>query len=305
MNCEGILLIGGTGFIGTALAHTLAAKGHEVHVLARNADPGNRNGVHYHRGAMDDPEVVLPLLRQCHSLVHLATTTTPGTPAANPVQEIEQSLLPSARLIEIMACAAPARLLFVSSGGSLYGNPKQLPVSELQCAAPVSWHAAGKVALEAFFTTFAHASNVPLAILRPSNLYGPGQPLRAGFGIVRTLLEKIRRGEPIEIRGDGSAVRDYLYIDDAVDACCRLLDQPQATGAYNAGSGNGVSIATLIKLCSEATGCSVPVIYQPAPNSDVRAIILDSSRLSGDTGWCPRWSLKEGISRTWDRLQHD
>lgn len=303
MTRQGILLIGGTGFLGSALARALALAGREVHVLARNAEPGLRVGVNYHRGALDAAHIVTPLLRTCRTVVHLAASSTPGTPAASLTTEVEQSLLPTARLLDIMASTPPAHLLFISSGGSLYGNPQHLPVGEQHGASPISCHAAGKVSLEAFFTTFAHGCNIPLSILRPSNLYGPGQPLRPDFGIVRTLLEKVRLSEPIEIRGDGSAVRDYLYIDDAVDACRRLIDTPQATGPYNAGSGSGVSIATLVRLCSEATGHAISVHYRAAPNTDVRAIILDSARLAAATGWNPSWSLEDGLRQTWDWLR--
>lgn len=302
MTEQGILLIGGTGFLGTALARTLAASGREVHVLARNAEPGLRAGVNYHRGAQDEARIVAPLLKECRTVVHLAASSTPGTPAAYLAAEVEQSLLPTARLLDIMASTPPARLLFISSGGSLYGNPQYLPVGEQHGTSPISCHAAGKVSLEAFFSTAAHSYNIPLAILRPSNLYGPGQQLRAGFGIVRTLLEKARRGEPIEIRGDGSAVRDYLYIDDAVDACQRLIDTHQATGPYNAGSGRGVSIATLVRLCSETTGRTISVIYQAAPSTDVSAIVLDSAHLMAATGWGPSWSLQDGLRQTWNWL---
>ncbi|MGH8353647.1 MAG: NAD-dependent epimerase/dehydratase family protein [Pseudomonas sp.] len=305
MTRQGILLIGGTGFLGSALARTLAAAGREVHVLARSAEPGRRAGVHYHRGAQDEAHIVTSLLRECRTVVHLAANSTPGTPAATLLTEVEQSLLPTARLLDSMESTPPARLLFISSGGSLYGNPQHLPVGEQQGASPISCHAAGKVSLEAFFTTFAHGRNIPLAILRPSNLYGPRQPLRAGFGLVRTLLEKVKLGEPIVIRGDGSAVRDYLYIDDAVDACRRLIDTSQAIGPYNAGSGSGVSIATLVRLCSEATGRTIPVIHQSAPNTDVRAIVLDSSRLATETGWTATVSLQEGIAHTWHWLEEN
>lgn len=305
MNRKGILLIGGNGFLGTALAPALAAEGREVHVLSRSAESGCRKGIQYYRGGQDETQIVLPLLKKVNTVVHLASTTTPGSPAASPVMEIEKNLLPAARLLEIMESSPPARLLFVSSGGSVYGNPEQLPASENHATSPISRHAAGKVSLESFFTCFAHDYNIPLAILRPSNFYGPGQSLRQGFGIVRTLLEKIKQGEPIEIRGDGSAVRDYLYIDDAVDACRRLIDTHSATGPYNAGSGRDVSIKTLVSLCCEITGHSVPVVHHPAPNSDVRAIVLDSSRLEARTGWRPSWSLEDGLRQTWDWLCHE
>lgn len=303
MNEKNVLLIGGTGFLGSALIRVLVEEGWEVHVLSRKAEPGRRAGAHYHRGAQEEADIVAPLLREAHTVVHLASTTTPGSPAASSLKEIDQNLLPAARLLEIMSSSPPARLLFISSGGSLYGNPQHLPASEQHPPSPISCHAAGKVSLESFFTTFAHDHNVPLAILRPSNFYGPDQPLRPGFGIVRTLLEKAKRGEPFEIRGDGSAVRDYLYIDDAVEACRRLIKTPLATGPYNAGSGSGVSITTLVKLCSEITGHIIPVIHQPALSTDVRTIVLDSSRLMAETGWRPSWPLQEGLRQTWNWLR--
>lgn len=216
--------------------------------------------------------------------------------------DVEENLLPAARFLEILAIAPPSRLLLLSSGGALYGNPRYLPIDEVHPVSPLSSHAAGKVALESFFTAFANSSGVSLAILRPSNLYGPGQPLRTGFGIVRALLEKARHGEPIEIWGDGETVRDYLYIDDAVDACVRMIDTPGATGPFNVGSGCGTSINALVKLAEDVTGCAIPVIRRPERGTDVRAIVLDSARLREATGWSADTLLEDGLQRTWEWL---
>lgn len=304
MNREGILLIGGTGFLGTAIAKTLASNGRKVHVLARRAIPGLRNGVHYYSSAQDEPATVMALLKKCSTVVHLAVTSTPASPAASFLSEVEESLEPCARLFELMAPIPPARMLFVSSGGSIYGSPQQLPVSEQQLPSPISYHAAGKLSLEAFFTTFAISADISLAILRPSNIYGPHQPLRTGFGLVRTVLEKARMGESVAIRGDGSAVRDYLYIEDFVDACIRLIDMPKAVGTYNVGTGYGVCVSDLIRLCSEVAGFDIPVSYQAAPGTDVRGIVLDSSRLASVAGWVPSWPLTEGLRETWEWLRN-
>lgn len=303
MKREGILLIGGTGFLGTAIAKALAANGRKVHLLARRAIPGLRNGVRYYSGSQDESATVVELLRKCSTVVHLAATSTPASTSASFLSEAKESLLPCARLFELMAPIPPARMLFVSSGGSIYGNPQQLPVSEQQLPSPISYHAAGKLSLETFFTTFAISAGISLAILRPSNIYGPNQPLRKGFGLIRTVLEKARVREEVAIRGDGSAVRDYLYIDDFVDACIRLIDMPDAVGPYNVGTGHGVCVSDLIRLCSEVVGFDIPVSYQAAPGTDVRGIILDSSKLASDTGWSPSWSLRNGLSETWQWLR--
>ncbi|HPQ23975.1 MAG TPA: NAD-dependent epimerase/dehydratase family protein, partial [Gammaproteobacteria bacterium] len=143
---QGVLLIGGNGFLGAALARKLAAAGREVHVLSRHLEPGAREGIQFHRGGQDDVVVVSPLLRTCSTVVHLASTTTPGSSARNPVVDIQENLLPAARLLETMADMPPERLIFVSSGGAIYGNPDELPVSEADQPNPLSFHAAGKIA---------------------------------------------------------------------------------------------------------------------------------------------------------------
>ena len=296
---DGILLIGGNGFLGSALARALAGAGNAVHVLSRSVEPGHRSGIAYHRGSQDDTAVVAALLSECCTVVHLASTTTPGSSARSPAIDTEENLLPATKLAEVMSVLPPDRLLFVSSGGAVYGNPDRLPVDESLAPGPLSYHAAGKVALEALFAAFAQANGVSLAILRPSNIYGPGQPLRSGFGLVRTLLDKALRAEPVEMWGDGSAVRDYLYIDDAVEACSRLIGNPQATGLFNAGSETGNSIRELITLVAQVTGRTSEVAQRPARGTDVRAIVLDCTRLRAATAWTPTVALQEGLEHTW------
>lgn len=299
----GILLIGGQGFLGLALAKALAEAGRDVHVLSRNTEPGRRGAIAFHRGDQDSPAVVSPLLAECSTVVHLASTTTPGSSARRPTMDTEQNLLPAARLMEVMSGAPPRRLIFVSSGGCIYGNPDYLPADESLVPHPLSYHAAGKVALESLFTAFAHANDVALAILRPSNIYGPGQPLRDGFGLVRTLLDRAMHNAPVEMWGHGDSIRDYLFIDDAVEACLSLIDATDITGTFNAGSGTGTSIADLIALVGRATGRDLEINKRPARGTDVRAIVLDSTRLRGATGWTPRISLEQGLRQTWAWLQ--
>ena len=130
--------------------------------------------------------------------MHLASTTTPGLSARRSSGDAIENLLPAARLLEIMATRPPARIIFVSSGDAIYGNPDRLPTDESHPPNPLSSHAAGKTALEALFTSFAHAKRVPLTVVRPSNLYGPGQIARPGFELVRTLLKALR-AEALEV----------------------------------------------------------------------------------------------------------
>jgi UDP-glucose 4-epimerase len=230
----------------------------------------------------------------------LASTTTPGSSARRPAVDVEENLLPAAGLLELMSEHPLQRVVFVSSGGAVYGSPHQVPVAESHSPQSLSYHAAGKLALEAMFGVFAQANSVPLVVLRPSNLYGPGQTLRNGFGLVRTVLENAFRGRPTEIWGDGSAVRDYLFIDDAVEACLSLLRSRSPDGVFNVGSGSGTSIREMIALVEHITGRKLPVTDRPARSTDVRDIVLDSGRLTSATGWTPTTTLEQGLRRTWD-----
>ncbi len=299
---QGVLLVGGNGFLGAALARKLVAAGRQVHVLSRHLEPGVREGIGFHRGGQDEVVAVSPLLRTCGTVVHLASTTTPGSSARNPIIDSQENLLPAARLLETMAGMPPERLVFVSSGGSIYGNPDELPVRETQRPDPLSFHAAGKIALEALFSAFAHSHSIPLAILRPSNIYGPGQALRGGFGVVRTLLDRALQDEPFEIWGAGTVVRDYLFIDDAVDAGMKLLGAPSATGIFNVGSGRGTSIAELVELVIRTTGRDLKTIERPSRCTDVKAVVLDCERLAAATGWTAKTGLEQGLQKTWKWL---
>lgn len=303
MQARRVLLIGGSGFIGRALGRRLAALGCEVDVLSRHAEPGTRDGISFHRGSQADADAVAPLLARCDAVVHLASTTTPGRSARAPGLEMRENLEPLAGFLETLTAVGSRRILYLSSGGAIYGNPYVLPVLEDHPPQPLSWHAAGKVAAEEFLRTHARqVAGTTLAILRPANVYGPGQSLQAGFGIVRTLLERACEGGGIELWGDGSQVRDFLYIDDLVEACLHLLAAPAVTGTYNVGSGTGTTLMQLVRLVEQITERPIPITFHPERGIDVTGIWLDSSRLHAATGWRAATSLEVGLQLAWSEL---
>lgn len=291
-----VLLLGG-GFIGTALAKRLALSGKEVHVLARHPPCSNIEGVHWHLGDIRNRHLLENLLSGCNTVIHLASTTTPGTSARFPLLEVD-NLFPTLSVLDALQRFPHIHLVYFSSGGTLYGNPARLPVTENTPLDPLSFHGAGKASQEMFLQAF-RAQGRAVTILRPANAYGPGQPLKAGFGLVRTVLEKLHKDEPIEIWGEGEAVRDYVYIDDVTAACSIFVDLPDDNGTYNIGSGEGHSINELIRLAGQVTGKKPEVIYRPSRRSDVVKVVLDISRLRA-MGWAPKTDLSEGLSRTWE-----
>ncbi|HXU94189.1 MAG TPA: NAD-dependent epimerase/dehydratase family protein, partial [Gallionella sp.] len=295
MSGDNVLLLGGGGFLGTALARKLAAEGRQVYVLGRNAITAAKN-VHFEQGSLDSPELLAKLLPLCGTVIHLASATTPGNSADHPVRELE-NLSPSLRLLDALQSYPETHLIFFSSGGTLYGNPRRLPVQEDDPVAPLSYHGAGKAALEAFlhaFRTRGHA----VTILRPSNAYGPGQAHKSGFGLIRTMLEHARRGTPLEVWGDGENVRDFIYVDDIAEACARFVALPLDNGTYNLGSGRGYSIRQAQRVVELVTGAELKTVYHPARGIDVREIVLDVSRLDMRLGWKPHTSLEDGVRYT-------
>lgn len=285
MSRDGVLLLGGAGFIGRALARRLQPEQMPLHLV------GRQDG--------DRLEQVLP---HCGTVVHLASVTTPGASAAHPHLELGNMAL-TLRLLELLQTQPDTHLIFFSSGGTVYGNPQRLPVAEDSPLAPLSHHGAGKAAQEAFCQAW-RAQDHAVTILRPSNAYGPGQAIKSGFGLIRTLLEHARVGTTMEIWGDGENVRDYLYIDDLVEATTRLIKQPQNSGTYNLGSGMGYSINQVKAIVEAVCGQEIKTIYRPARGIDVRSVVLDTARLRESLGWQAGVRLDEGVARTWEWLQH-
>lgn len=296
---KSILIVGGSGFVGRALAAKLIAEGRDVHVLSRRPALNLPHGVMGHVGDQGDPHVMHSLLDKCPEIVHLASATTPGDTVWSPRVEAERTLMPGLHFLECLQDFPESRVLFVSSGGTLYGEVNCATESSLP--APKSYYGAGKLALESFFSVLGQRRSGPVTILRPTNIYGPEQELKPGFGIIRTLFERARDGGEVTLWGDGSAVRDYLYIEDMVAACCQALVGPP--GTYNLGAGVGTSLHDLIEQVEQVTKRKLTVKRLPTRASDVRHIVLDISRAKGVLGWQPVVSLQNGLERSWASLQ--
>ena len=281
MSRDGVLLLGGAGFIGSALATRLLREGVPVRVVGRD------NLQH------------LPLwLAGCNTVIHLASATTPGSSAAHPAME-QANLDLTRHLVQCLHAHPEIHLIYFSSGGTVYGNPAQLPVDEDAPLAPLSPYGVAKVTQEAMSQELHARGHNAVTILRPSNAYGPGQTIRNEFGLVRTLLDHARLGTTLEVWGDGNNVRDYIYIDDVVDATLRLIRRPANAGIYNLGNGVGHSVNQVKQLVEQVTGLQIDTDYRTARGTDVRAVVLDNTRLCERLGWQPSVDLAIGLEQTW------
>lgn len=297
-----ILLIGGSGFIGSNLTHALLANGKKVIIMCRKLPEYQESSVTYLLNSPDDNKLLELTLPECSHVIYLASATTPGTSVLEPSKEVINNILPISRFLEALHNYPEIKLLFISSGGTIYGNSRQEYVVEDTMPQPLSNYGAGKVAIEAFLYAFQKQSGSSVTVLRPSNLYGKGQALKANFGIIPAIFNSLTNSKTLKIWGDGEIIRDYLYIDDFVDLCLRVMQSTNKNNSYrvfNAGSGQGVSVNQLCDLIESLTVLPVKREYLEARNVDVKRIVLDSVSAKSVFNWQPSTSIEAGLKNIW------
>ncbi|MCC8362495.1 NAD-dependent epimerase/dehydratase family protein [Lysobacter sp. A6] len=294
---DSIFLLGAGGFIGRHLAGRFAQAGIPVIAATRQPTAFDHPGIRNVVAPWDDREQFAQWLPQCRAIVHAASSSTPGSSAAKP--QLDGNLRTTLAMIEALQDTPACRLLFLSSAGTLYGD-REAPAREDDPLRPRSYHGAGKAAAEHFVHAWATQYGGTAVLLRPSNVYGPGQPARRGFGIIPAAFDCALHGTPLTIF-DGSTVRDYLYIDDFMALCDATLDAPLDGGAhvFNAAYGEGVSLDTLIDRIDAVTGRAIERRYQAARRVDIHTITADTTAARSTFPWSPAITLDEGLRRTW------
>lgn len=299
-----ILVLGATGFAGGSVIRGLLRAGLEVFAVSRNAHLlPPQTGVTVFPQPLDNSATLAALLPRCRAVFHVASDSTPGSTASQPVLEARLNLLPTLCLLESLQAFPQVPLVYVSSGGATYAASGAPAIDESASVAPASYYGAGKLAAEQFISTFARQHKAGVAMLRASNFYGPGQRYKPGFGVIPTIFRHMVAGTEMQIWGNGDAVRDYLYIDDFEDLCRRLATFPHEPGQprlFNVGTGVGTTINQLCNLCEQVSGIPLKRNYTASRNVDASRIVLDSDAIEHATGWRAQMPLREGLQRTWD-----
>lgn len=297
-----LLILGAGGFVGRRLVHALAERGERIMAVSRHPIEFGLTGVESISGELNEPGQFMPLVERSRTVIHLASRSTPGTSAGNVMAELQDNLRPTLALLQALQKRPETTLLYLSSGGSLYASSPDGLATETSDVRPRSYHGAGKVAAEHFISAWCNQYGSAATILRPSNLYGPGQYERTGFGIIPASFGKIIREENLPVWGDGSTVRDYLYIEDFVGLCMAILFAPMTAGAriLNAASGVGVSLNELFEAMEAVTGKPLPRTYASGRAVDPSRVVMDASLAQRHYGWRAMTSLHEGLKKTWD-----
>lgn len=306
---EGVhtLVIGGAGYIGAHLVPQLIATGRRVTVLARSATPRYELpvGVDYVAGDFAEEKLVCALLDTHQEVIHLAYATVPNTSFENPLADLMQNLPPSVQLFSEMA-DRDAKLVLVSSGGTVYGEAIELPIRETHPTRPISPYGVTKLTLENYAYLYAATHGLKFVCVRPSNAYGVGQRPFVGQGFVATAIASVVSGVPIKIFGQRGTIRDYLYVSDLASGIVSALERGHLSETYNLGSGIGMSnldVIEVIKPLMRQIGKEVQIENLPERAFDVKANVLDSTKLQTDTGWETQVKFHEGIVATYDWLK--
>ncbi|MEE4209768.1 MAG: NAD-dependent epimerase/dehydratase family protein [Parvularcula sp.] len=294
-----ILLIGGTGFLGTNLASWLENQGHRVLVIGRSGRaPDGREAIAL---PLSDVDAIRKLVisEKIDSVVQMACQLLPASTELEYEREVADVHLPMFRLARQLADQGVG-LTFVSSGGAIYGAVAQGLATEDEPCRPISLYGQAKLEAETHLRFLARTCGLRLLILRPSNPYGLHQTLHGKQGLVSVLLGRLADDRPLEVWGDGSTVRDYIFIEDAVRSMGELILR-NVVGTYNVGSGAGASLFDVVRTVEEIAGRLVALQFHPARAADVPRLVLDITRLAA-LGLHHARPLEEGIRRYMEQL---
>ena len=296
-------VLGGAGFIGSHLAERLLAAGHAVRVFGLH-DPGPASGYPRHRdiewmsGDFLDREHVSKAIAGCDAAFHLVSTTLPKSSNENPISDVESNIIGTLRLLDAWKHEGGGKVVFVSSGGTVYGVPRTVPIGEEHPTCPISSYGVTKLTIEKYLELYRVLHGVDYCVLRLSNPYGERQRVESGQGAVTTFLYRAHRNEPIEIWGDGSVVRDYLYVGDVAEALVRALSYKGQHRIINIGSGVGRDLNQIVSAIERVIGRPLERRHLPGRNFDVPANVLNISLARSELGWQPATSFEEGLVRT-------
>lgn len=291
-----VLVVGG-GFIGEATARAVSGCGHHVTVVTRAPAPPSIGSIEWRFGHARSSS--LPAMIADSDVMVLANgKLLPATDLHHLAGPIEDELIPLVNLAESAADAHLRRLVFISSGGTVYGPDHKLPIAETAQLRPINPYGALKVMMEQALLDVARRKSLPTAILRVSNPYGRRQVSDEGLGFIGAAIRAAHTSGQITIWGDGSAIRDFVHIDDAADAIRLACERELDSFVLNIGSGVQCSLLRIIELVEKVSGRTISPRFEAGRKVDVPCNALDITRAATILGWHPSTSLQDGIRLT-------
>lgn len=296
------LIIGGGGFLGKNLAELLLSEGREICIFERigydRLQFRQHKEIEWSFGDYSSSDDISAVLQNVDVVYLFASTTTPKTSNDNFSYDIESNLVATVSFLEIASRHNVRKIIFPSSGGTVYGIPENTPISETHANHPICSYGINKLAIEKYLALFERQHGLNYTILRISNPYGPYQAVNSGQGVVATFLHKVINNEEIEIWGDGSTIRDYVYVADVARALLQAANKNSEQRIFNIGSGIGYDLNGILSLIEQIAGKKARRHYVAGRLLDVPINILDIGMARHLLDWTPSYKLHEGLEAT-------
>jgi UDP-glucose 4-epimerase len=293
-----VLLLGGNGFIGKHLQRFFLNIGYEIAVLDQAGQPILHKSIHFFSGKASDPQLINQALNEVDLVVHLQSSILPSDGIHDHQSMVPEHIASLSMLLDAMERVQIPRIIYFSSGGAVYGNPDIIPTPESQACQPINVYGLSKQKSEELLMGSISKGFNPL-ILRPSNAYGLHQGHIHKNGLISTLFHAAKQGESVQVFGDGSEQRDYIYVNDIVNFIAVSLEK-EAQGIYNVGTERGRSVEQIINLALQITGKDIPFHYLPSRPENVKNIVLDCSKARINLGWSASFSVERGMENLWN-----
>jgi len=295
-------IFGGGGFIGSAIADRLLNDGHSLRIFERPRVVPYRifkqdEKVEWLTGDMLSIHDVNDTIEGVDVVLHLVSFTLPKSSNDDLVYDVQTNLVATIQLLNAMVAKKVNKIIFISSGGTVYGVPKYLPIDEQHPTDPLVSYGITKLAIEKYLLMFQHLHGLKVTILRVANPFGQRQRVETAQGAVTVFLHRALQGQIIDIWGDGSNTRDYIYISDVADAFAKAVEYSGPHSVFNISSGTGTSLNELVSLLGKLLNRSIEHRYLEARPFDVPISILNNTLAKKELGWAPQVSLQDGIAR--------
>ena len=261
-----IVIFGGGGFIGSTIADRLLLDSHELRIFERPRVPPYRKfaeseRVEWMTGDFSSTHDLCDAISDMDVVLHLVSTTLPKSSNDDPIYDVQSNVVATLQMLNAMVAHKVGKIVFISSGGTVYGNPTYLPIDEKHPTNPLVSYGITKLAIEKYLQMYSHLYGISAITLRVANPYGERQRIETAQGAVGVFLHHALKGLPIEIWGDGSVTRDYIHVSDVAEAFVRAVEYSGAKSLFNISSGTGTSLNELIGILEKMLDRPVDVRY--------------------------------------------
>ncbi|WP_248768503.1 NAD-dependent epimerase/dehydratase family protein [Pseudomonas sp. MWU12-2345] len=295
------IVLGASGFIGSRLCEVMGAKIPNLKAFGRNPlYPSAFSRCRWIEGDFSDINQVAHAIAGCDTVIHLVNATTPASANLNRVMDLEANVVSTLNLLDVCVSSGVKKIVFISSGGTVYGVPSVVPTPETADNDPITAYGVSKLIIEKYLFLYRHLYGLDYTILRVANPYGPYQTNKKNQGVIAAFLRRAIHGEPIDVWGDGSVVRDYIFIDDVVSAIELAILNGTDKKIFNIGSGRGLSINEIILTLENVLGKKIEINYMPRRNMDVPVSVLDIAQAAEVLKWTPKVEFSQGIQDTFE-----